>query len=141
MTDDSTTSLTETGPRRLDRAVRLLRFLELLQQQRSKPVRDVESYRDPGQVLWFGQMPDHPAVNPATNHVAPPDDAPILTIQRVHRVDPPRVPPILEPWIPSEQLRDPESDLMVRDEIIEQIIEPPEPGEPLGTVVSRLTDH
>jgi very-short-patch-repair endonuclease len=67
------------------RAVRLFEFLGRAQQLRNLPPRTVDAYRD---VLWLGELPDHPAVTAAHRGEPGPDD-PVLTIDRVARVDPP----------------------------------------------------
>ncbi|HEY7597636.1 MAG TPA: AAA domain-containing protein [Actinophytocola sp.] len=67
------------------RAVRLFEFLGRTQQLRNLPPRTVDGYRD---VLWLDELPEHPAVTVAHRGEPGPDD-PILTIDRVARVDPP----------------------------------------------------
>lgn len=78
-------------PNIVDRAIRLFRFLARVQQLRSDPPRTVEAYQQGGgAVLWFGDVPAHPAVTPIGPDPGP-DDV-LLTVDRVARVDPP-VPP------------------------------------------------
>ncbi|HEY1177574.1 MAG TPA: AAA domain-containing protein [Phytomonospora sp.] len=78
-------------PNVVDRAIRLFRFLARVQQLRSDPPRTVEAYQQGGgAVLWFGDVPAHPAVAPIGPDPGP-DDV-LLTVDRVARVDPPAPP-------------------------------------------------
>jgi REase_MTES_1575/AAA domain len=67
------------------RAVRLFEFLGRTQQLRNLPPRTTDAYRA---VHWLHDLPEHPAVT-AAHRVEPDLDDPILTIDRVPRVDPP----------------------------------------------------
>ncbi|OLF15429.1 AAA domain-containing protein [Actinophytocola xanthii] len=69
----------------VDRAVRLFEFLGRVQQLRATPPREVDGYRA---VHWLGDLPEHPAVLGAHRGEPGPDD-PILTLDRVVRVEPP----------------------------------------------------
>jgi hypothetical protein len=69
----------------VSRAVRLFEFLGRTQQLRNLPPRTVDAYRA---VHWLDDLPEHPAVN-AAHRVEPGLDDPILTIDRVTRVEPP----------------------------------------------------
>ncbi len=78
------------------RAVRLFEFLGRTQQLRNLPPRTVDGYRS---VLWLDELPDHPAVTAAHRGEPGPDD-PILTVDRVARVEPPTPDPglLVERW-------------------------------------------
>lgn len=59
-------------------------------------MRDIESYRTEGAVHWWHELPEHPAVHTADGTDA---DAPLLTIDRIPPVDPPRPDFELRPWL------------------------------------------
>jgi hypothetical protein len=46
----------------LKRALRLFEFLAALQQTKTRPVLNLDSYKEDGLVLWLGQLPKHPAI-------------------------------------------------------------------------------
>lgn len=71
---------------RVDRAVRLFEFLGRAQQLRNQPARDIDNYY---MVLWLKDLPDHPALHTTFRQAEPAPDDPLLTMQRVPRVDPP----------------------------------------------------
>ncbi|HWM04043.1 MAG TPA: AAA domain-containing protein, partial [Actinophytocola sp.] len=91
------------------RAVRLFEFLARTQQLRNLPPRMVAGYRS---VHWLGELPDHPAITAAHRGEPGPDD-PILTVDRVARVDPPAPDPVLEfdRWDDPDQVPAPPEDL------------------------------
>ncbi|MPZ80197.1 MAG: AAA family ATPase [Actinophytocola sp.] len=67
------------------RAVRLFEFLGRTQQLRNLPPPTVDGYRS---VLWLHDLPEHPAVT-AAHRGEPGLDDPLLTVDRVARVEPP----------------------------------------------------
>ena len=69
----------------VSRAVRLFEFLGRTQQLRNLPPHTVAGYRS---VLWLHELPDHPAVV-AAHRGDPGLDEPVLTVDRVARVEPP----------------------------------------------------
>lgn len=48
----------------VDGAIRLFQFLMRAQEVRDEPARTVDAYRRDGAVLWFGDLPHHPAAEP-----------------------------------------------------------------------------
>ena len=82
---DRVTDTNQAADPLVGRAVRLFEFLGRTQQLRNLPPRTVDGYRS---VLWLDELPDHPAVTAAHRGEPGPDD-PILTIDRVARVEPP----------------------------------------------------
>jgi very-short-patch-repair endonuclease len=90
----------------LGRAVRLFEFLGRAQQLRNQPPRTVEAYRREGAVLWIADFPYHPAVTTAYRGEPEPGD-PLLTIDRVPRLDPPEPGPAIAAWL-SGPLDDPD---------------------------------
>jgi very-short-patch-repair endonuclease len=93
----------------VNRAVRLFEFLGRAQQLREAPPRVVESYRA---VLWLAELPDHPAVSAAHRAADPRLDDPVLTVDRVARVDVPEPPEPLAGWLTG--WRDPASPPQLR---------------------------
>ncbi|WP_236981477.1 MULTISPECIES: AAA domain-containing protein [Mycobacterium] len=78
------------------RAVNLFTFLSRTQQLLVKPIRTVDGFE---QVLWFDDLPEHEAIRSA-HRVAELDvDSPLLTIDRVAKLDPPSVPEALTAWV------------------------------------------
>lgn len=83
----------------VDRAVRLFEFLARSQQLKSNPSRTTDSYES---VLWFSQLPDHPAIRSAHRTEAPePGDA-LLTVERISHQEPPEPDAELKPWLDGE---------------------------------------
>jgi very-short-patch-repair endonuclease len=81
------------------KAINLFTFLGRTQQLLVKPIRTVERFE---KVLWLGDLPTHPAVQ-STHRMANPDaSAPLLSIDRVPKVDPPPVPENLKLWVDGE---------------------------------------
>ncbi|NKE58587.1 AAA family ATPase [Lentzea sp. PSKA42] len=83
----------------VDRAVRLFQFLARSQQLKSNPPRTTESYES---VLWFGQLPVHPAILSAHRDDALVTRASLLTVDRVAHQDPPEPASELRPWLDGE---------------------------------------
>jgi very-short-patch-repair endonuclease len=83
----------------LDRAVRLFEFLRRAQQLRNQPVRDVETYRRDGVVLWLKDLPHHPALHSALNQGEPAVNDTLLSVERVPRVNPPKPDDQLREWL------------------------------------------
>lgn len=105
MTDTSHQSSADDveGSDLLDRAQRLFQFLKEVQQVRTRSVRHIDTYEfGDGAVVWFGDIPDHSEVSAATVAGDPDLDTPLLTIERVPRLDPPDVPDELAPWLAGE---------------------------------------
>jgi len=84
----------------LDRAVRLFEFLQWAQKLKSRVVRDVRSYEDDGNVVWFHELPDHEAVMD-TRLLEADDDptTPLLSVSRVPHVPAPEPDESLRPWV------------------------------------------
>jgi very-short-patch-repair endonuclease len=83
----------------VDRAVRLFEFLARSQQLKSNSPRTTDSYES---VLWFGQLPAHPAIRSGHHEDAPEPDAALLTVERVAHQDPPEPEAELQPWLDGE---------------------------------------
>ena len=79
----------------LDRALRLFSFLGQAQQLRNSKVSDLESYKRDGAVHWLHELPRHPAVHTALWGGTPEPSDPLLSVDRVRRLDPP---------VPTEEL-------------------------------------
>lgn len=82
--------------RLLRKAVNLFTFLGQTQQVLVKPVRTVDKFE---KVLWFGELPDHPAIRSAHTIAALDADAPLLVVDRLAKVDPPTLPGDLTAWV------------------------------------------
>src|SRR4051794_40526050 len=80
----------------LRKAVNLFTFLGRTQQLLVTPVRVVDKFE---KVIWFGDMPDHPAVSSAHRVANLELDAPLLVMNRVPNTDPPPTPEPLLPWV------------------------------------------
>jgi hypothetical protein len=78
------------------KAVNLFTFLGSTQQLLIKPVHTVDKFE---QVMWFADLPDHPAVRSAHRTANPEPDLPLLEVDRVLRLDPPAIPAELELWV------------------------------------------
>lgn len=92
----------QTTPARdplLDRAVRLFSFLGQAQQLKNSKVYDLDSYKRDGGVHWLHSLPQHPAVHSALWEGSPELSDPLLTIDRVRRLDPPAPSNDLAQWI------------------------------------------
>jgi hypothetical protein len=97
---------TEVPDPLVDRAIRLFSFLGQTQQLKNPKTTDLESYRRDGAVLWLHDAPEHHAVHLALSTDAPDPSEPVLVVDRVHRLDPPRPEPELSVWL-SGTLDDP----------------------------------
>jgi very-short-patch-repair endonuclease len=92
----------ETSPAQdplLGRAIRLFSFLGQAQQLKNSKVYDVESYKRDGAVHWLHSLPRHPAARSALWGGSPELSDPLLTIDRVRRLDPPTPSGDLARWI------------------------------------------
>jgi DNA polymerase III delta prime subunit len=86
----------------------LFEFLARAQQLKNQPPRTVDAYRRDGAVLWLAELPSHPAVRAAHRAEDPGPDEPLLSIDRVPRLDPPIPDESLAPWL-SGPLDDPDT--------------------------------
>lgn len=87
---------TERTP--VGRAVRLFEFLARSQQLKAKPPRTLDTYES---VLWFGDLPEHPAITAVHREVDPEPGQDLLVMARVpHRPAP--EPGELRPWLDGE---------------------------------------
>ena len=114
---DDITQLTEPSPV-LEKALRLFRFLEKVQDQRTKPLRLYEAYKKHGGVLLLGGITDHKAI--FLPPVDPNPEEPILWVDRVARIDPPDVPLEIEDWVLLDTVQDLNGSPTLRDSIIQQ---------------------
>lgn len=75
--------LTKDGGRdpNVDQAIQLFEFLRQVQLRRTSPPRTLECYRSEGAVLWFADLPEHPAV--VRCGAGPDPDEPVLTVDRI----------------------------------------------------------
>lgn len=78
------------------RAVDLFTFLGKSQGLLERPVRVVDKYEE---VVWFGDLPDHSAIQSAHRIAALTSDAPLLVANRVPKIDPPKLPAELIDWV------------------------------------------
>lgn len=78
------------------RAVNLFTFLGRTQQLLVKPVRTVDKFES---AMWFADLPDHEAISSAHRVAELTPDAPLLTVDRVGKVDPPPLPKELIVWV------------------------------------------
>jgi very-short-patch-repair endonuclease len=78
------------------RAVNLFTFLGRTQQLLVKPVLTVDKFED---AMWFADLPDHEAVRSAHRVAELTPDAPLLTVDRVAKLDPPALPRELIVWV------------------------------------------
>jgi very-short-patch-repair endonuclease len=86
----------EQAESRLERAKNLFEFLGRAQQLKTAPPRSTDSYHT---VVWFADLPDHPAVSSAHRGGDPDTEAPLFTVDRVPREAPPELEPELVPWL------------------------------------------
>ena len=104
----------ETDNERLvRRAVNLFTFLSRTQQLLVKPVRTVDKFE---QALWFGDVPEHNAIRSAHRIAELDADAPLLTVDRVTKLDPPVVPDRLVAWVDGK-IEDPTQEPTIREAI------------------------
>src|SRR3546814_15437378 len=80
----------------LRKAINLFTFLGKSQQLLVRPVRNVTGF---DKVMWFGDLSDHEAIWSAHRVAAMELDAPLLTVDRVAKLDPPAVPSPLTEWV------------------------------------------
>ncbi|MGH3440305.1 MAG: AAA domain-containing protein, partial [Sciscionella sp.] len=78
------------------KAVNLFTFLGRTQELLVKPVRTADKFEE---VMWFSDLPEHPAVHSAHRLAGLDADAPLLAVDRVPKLDPPVVPDQLKSWI------------------------------------------
>lgn len=126
----------ETDNERLvRRAVNLFTFLGQAQKLLVKPVRTVDGFE---QALWFGDLPEHEAVRSAHRVAELDADAPLLSIDRVPKLDPPALPAALTEWVDGG-LDDPHKEPSLREAIYRE--EPAEPGEDVQRHRVELAEH
>ncbi|KOV87261.1 hypothetical protein ADL03_07310 [Nocardia sp. NRRL S-836] len=77
----------------------MFQFLARSQQLKSNPARTTDSYAS---VLWFGRLPEHPAVHPAHHDAVFEAGGSLLTVERVAHQDPPEPDAELKPWLDGE---------------------------------------
>jgi very-short-patch-repair endonuclease len=116
--------------RLVERAVRLFQFLMRVQEVRDEPARTVEAYRRDGAVLWFDDLPHHPAVHSAHREGEPEPDEPYLMVDRVSRLAPPVVDDQLEEWIDGAR-DDADVEPRLRDSVTR-------PAEPVANDVAQV---
>lgn len=80
----------------LRKAINLFTFLGHTQKLLVKPIRTVDKFE---KVLWFGNLPDHSAIHSAHRIACLDVEAPLLAVERVPKLDPPKLPEQLQPWI------------------------------------------
>jgi len=119
----------------VDRAIRLFSFLGQAQQLKNPSVSDLESYRGEGAVHWLHELPVHTAVDTALRGGTPSPDDPVLTVDRVPRLDPPSVGDRLFPWLdgPTD---DPRREPVLREELYLSD-PPPTTSDPAGPPPQR----
>lgn len=78
------------------RAINLFTFLSRAQQLLVKPIRTVSGFE---QTIWFGDLPEHEAIWSAHRVAELESDRPLLTIDRVAKLDPPAVPEPIAEWV------------------------------------------
>ncbi|WP_232079600.1 AAA domain-containing protein [Mycolicibacterium parafortuitum] len=78
------------------RAVNLFTFLSRAQEQLVNTVRTVDSF---DHTIWFGGLPDHQAIHSAHRIAQLEPDMPLLTVDRVAKLDPPVLPDQLAAWL------------------------------------------
>lgn len=100
----------------VDRAVRLFQFLARSQQLKSNPARTTDSYES---VLWFGRLPEHPAVCSAHHDTVFEAGGSLLTVERVAHQDPPEPDAALGPWLDGDW-DDPATPPRLRDALGEE---------------------
>ncbi|WP_158726417.1 AAA domain-containing protein [Tomitella fengzijianii] len=87
---------------RAGRTVNLFDYLRRVQELKTPTVHSVEAYSGDGQtVLWFGKLPDHPAVVRSRVDALEDDAAerPFLTIERVPQSEAPEPPGTVSLWL------------------------------------------
>lgn len=97
----------------LRRAINLFTFLGRTQEMLVKPIRTVDRFE---KAMWFGALPEHPAIGSAHLTHSPDAEAPLLVVDRVPRLDPPPPPEPLRQWIDGG-IDDAHTEPSVRDSI------------------------
>ena len=118
----------------VDRAVRLFSFLGQAQQLKNPSVADLDSYRRDGAVHWLHELPIHPALGTATHGGTPEQSRPVLTVDRVPRLDPPVATDELTQWLDG-RLDDPHRQPVLRDELF--VVAPESGTDPAGALAGR----
>lgn len=119
------------------RAVNLFTFLGKAQQLLVKPVRTVDKFED---AMWFVDLPDHEAIRSAHRVAELTPDKPLLTVDRVAKLDPPPLPHELVVWV-QDGIDDTEKEPTLREAIFREEPVPAEErehGEP--EVVNRRVE-
>lgn len=95
------------------RAVNLFTFLSRAQQSLVKPIRTVSGFE---QTIWFGDLPEHGAIWSGHRVAELEPERPLLTIDRVAKLDPPVVPEPLAAWVDGS-IDDPHKEPTLREAI------------------------
>ncbi|WP_040927849.1 AAA domain-containing protein [Saccharomonospora azurea] len=83
----------------VERARNLFEFLQRAQELKTTAPRTTDRYQREGEVLWFADFPEHPAVQHANGLTSPASDSPLLTVDRIPRRTPPQPGTGLERWL------------------------------------------
>lgn len=106
----------------LQKAINLFTFLGNTQRLLIKPVLTADKYE---KVIWFADLPDHPAIR-STHQAGPVEsDDKLLSIDRIPRAEPPIPPQELLPWLVGD-IHDAHDEPGLRDAIDSPDIETPE---------------
>ncbi len=105
------------------RAVNLFTFLSRAQQLLVKPVRTVDKFEH---AMWFADLPEHEAIWSAHRTAELDADRPLLTVDRVGKLDPPAAPGALAAWLDGS-CDDPDEEPSIRESIYRA--EPLPPGD------------
>lgn len=104
------------------RAVNLFTFLGRTQQLLVKPVRTVDKFEA---AMWFADLPDHEAIRSAHRTAELTSDAPLVTVDRVAKLDPPPLPRELVVWVDGT-IDDAEKEPTLREAIFREVPVPVE---------------
>lgn len=99
MIESADSGMHSTADPLADRALRLFTFLGQAQQLRNPRVHDLDSYTRDGAVHWLHAVPEHPAIRHGLSGGSTDPTSPILTVDRVPRVDPPAPAGSLLAWL------------------------------------------
>jgi very-short-patch-repair endonuclease len=121
----------------IGRAVRLFSFLGQAQQLKNPSVSDLDSYRREGAVHWLHDLPLHPALDTALRRGTPDASDPVLSVDRVPRLDPPAPIGPLSRWLDGP-IDDPRSEPLLRDELY--VGEPSAGSDPAGPPTQHRVD-